>query len=90
MDIYIFDYKEKQREIIKEDSKIWMLISAWATTYSNMRSKKQQQYPIKSINDIIQESTETAKNLRKDSLKELKDWGDNEADEILKLFNKKK
>lgn len=89
LDLFIFDYKEKQKEIIKEDAKIWLLVSAWATTYSNMRSKKQQPYPLTSINDIIEETTINSQNLKKENLKDLVDWGNEKADKISKLFNKK-
>lgn len=87
MELWLFDLREKQNEIIKEDSKIWMLLSNWAELFGKMWSKKGARpvFPIKSINDLLT-TVKTGKDIsdEKEALKKF----DLEIDKISKQIGK--
>lgn len=88
LDIFILDYREQQKDIIKQDAKIWMAVSAWATLYGNMHSKGEaKEFQIKSIKDVIDES-KTIKQIEQEK-KDLIEWS-SKADSLSKAFKDNK
>lgn len=54
-ELWIFDYREKQLDISKEDAKLWFLLNNWSTLFASMMSSKGKapDFPYKSIKELM-------------------------------------
>ena len=85
----MYDYRDKQLDIAKEDAKIWFLLNNWSTLFASMMSSKSKPPDFKYTS--IKELLPVIKS-EEEKQKDKKEWNDfsERADKIANMFNKKK